>query len=184
MTSCFAVTEHSWQGPATSCKIFPGAEMAETWWNSGAEKVTLLDATPCYGSALITSPSIMVCYASCVTSGDPDTRPDRRHVMHQPHVRWEVSCCSIIEIMYLCIHLNHVSGFSSLSPCSWECDKKLLRKWNNSGNKRSDLGKARRSKSSRFKALLLWTERSNLFLAFGQRLYLGEMENKDFVHQF
>lgn len=25
---------------------------------------------------------------------------------------------------------------------------------------------------------------SNLFLAFGQWLYLGEMENKDFVHQF
>lgn len=96
MTSCFAVAEHSWQGPATSCKIFPGAEIAETWRHSGA-KVTLFDATPCHGSALITSPSIVVSYAPCVTSGNPDTWPDRHHVMHQPHVRWEVSCCSIIK---------------------------------------------------------------------------------------
>lgn len=50
----------------------------------------------------------------------------------------------------------------------------------NSGNKRSDLGKARRSKLLWFKPLLLWTEMSNLLLALGQQLYLGEMENKDF----
>lgn len=31
-----------------------------------------------------------------------------------------------------------------------------------------------------FKPLLLQTEMSNLLLALGQRLYLGEMENKDF----
>lgn len=87
MTSCFDVTEHSWQGPATSCKIFPGSEMAETSRHSGAEKVTLFDATLCHGYALITSRNIMLCYARYVTSGDPDTQPDRRPVMQQPHVR-------------------------------------------------------------------------------------------------
>lgn len=45
MTSCFAVTEHSWQGSATSCKIFPGSEMAEMSRHSGAVKVNLFDAT-------------------------------------------------------------------------------------------------------------------------------------------
>lgn len=185
MTSCFDVTEHSWQGPATSCKIFPGSEMAETSRHSGVEKVTLFDATLCHGYALITSRNIMFMLCSlCDLRGSW-------------HTTWQTSChaaasCKMRrlmllhhnEIICLCIYLNHVSGFSSLSPCCWECDRRLITKWNNSGNKRSDLGKAIRSRLSWFKALLLRTEVSNLFLAFGQWLYLGEMENKGFVHQF
>lgn len=28
------------------------------------------------------------------------------------------------EIMCLCIYLTHVSGYSSLTPCCWECDRR------------------------------------------------------------
>lgn len=80
------------------------------------------------------------------------------------------------EIMCLSIYLNCVSGFSSVARYCWECDRRLLRNWNNSGDKRSGPGKATRSGFSWMKALLSWAEAFELFLAFGQQLCSGKME--------
>lgn len=141
-----------------------------------------------YAMAMLSShpATLCLCYARYVTSGDPDTQPDRCPIMQQPHVRWDVWCCSII--MRLCVSafilIMSVGSAACLLAVENVIGDRLITKWNNSGNKRSDLGKAIRSRLSWFKALLLWTEVSNLFLAFGQWLYLGEMENKGFVHRF
>ena len=48
---------------------------------------------------------------------------------------------------------------------------------NNSGDMSSGPGKAGRSRFSWMKALLSWAEVFKLFLAFGQWLNLGKMEN-------
>lgn len=77
---------------------------------------------------------------------------------------------------FLHIYLTCVRGLSSLACYCWECDRGLLRNWNNSGNKRSGPGKAGRSWFSWMKGLLSEAV-FELLLAFRQWSYIGKMEN-------
>lgn len=110
-TSRFLVTEPCCQGPATSCKIFPGPEMAET-----SRNVILFDAMwLCHSSVLMRSPRC-ACYVTSGPSCDPDTRPDWlwSHASASSKMRGLI-LLHHKEIMCLSIYLNCVSGFSSVA---------------------------------------------------------------------
>lgn len=114
-TSRFLVTEPCCQGPATSCKIFPGPEMAET-----SRNVILFDAMClCHSSVLMRSPRC-ACYVTSGPSCDPDTRPDWRGLMHQPQVRWEVWYYSIIKRLCVSPFILIVSVGSAAWPVNVE----------------------------------------------------------------
>lgn len=92
---------------------------------------------------------------------------DFRSIMWSWHLTWptwphastpsKMRCLTLLhhkEIMCLCIYINCISGFSSLPRYCGECDRRLLRNWNNSGDKRSSPAKARKRRFSWMKAAM------------------------------
>lgn len=116
-----------------AAKIFPGPEMAETSQQFAAEK-----------SDPIWCCVVMLCLCSHHFPNVCLLR-DLRSMMWSWHTTWPtwshastssnmrgLTLLHHIQIMCLCMYLNCVSGFNSLSRYCWEWDRRLLRNWNNS----------------------------------------------------